>query len=148
MPPADDAMQNDPPSTAPLDQLHGPAFGSAPVLDRDAFRALEELAGDDDPDLITDLVQLYLEDSRTRMNDVESGPGSSEHTRVGSAAHALKSSSANIGALTFSKVCADLEQCARAVDGVDVADLERLCTQAHAMYVEVRNTLALFSTPI
>ena len=140
-------MQNNSPSPAPLDQLHGPAFGGDPVLDRAAFRALEELAGDDDPDLVSEIIQLYLDDSAGRMNDVEAGFEESEHARIGSAAHALKSSSANIGAVAFSKACADLEHCVRSTDGVDLDELDRLCGQAFAMYVDVRSALDSFDSP-
>lgn len=140
-------MQNDGAPTSPLDLEHDTQFGGGPILDRDAFGALEELAGDDDPDLIADLVGLYLEDSATRMGEVESGLGSSELERIGSAAHALKSASANIGALAFSRVCASLEKLARSGDEVNADELDELCRNALAMYDEVRSALSSFDAP-
>ena len=140
-------MQNDGASTSPLDREHAEDLGGGPVLDSDAFGALEELAGDDDPDLIADLVGLYLEDSATRMGEVEAGRQASELDRIGSAAHALKSASANIGALSFSKLCATIEKTARSDEEVDPAALDELCRRALAMYEEVRETLASFDTP-
>lgn len=140
-------MQDDGLSSTALERQHAPENGGAHVLDRDAFAALEDLAGDDDPELIAELVEIYLEDSQERMNEVSSGATGSEHERVGRAAHALKSSSANIGAVAFSRVCAHLEKQARTEDAVDADELEALVEQALSMYAEVREALGSLAPP-
>ncbi|MEM6674658.1 MAG: Hpt domain-containing protein [Planctomycetota bacterium] len=136
-------MQSERDSHSPLELRHDDRLGGGPILDRDAFAALEELAGLDDPDLVAEIVELYLDDSLVRVSEVESGRRSSEFGRIGSAAHALKSASANIGALTFSEACADLEAATRVRGGVDLDEIERLCDRAMQMYAEVRTALGL-----
>lgn len=126
-----------------FDAVHSPASGaaSAPVLDRATFSALEELAGDEDPDLVSDLVELFLEDSKVRMEQIEEAASGGDHDSIGRAAHALKSSSANIGALLFSRVCAEIESLSRSSTGADLPGLDDLLSRAASMYAEVRSAL-------
>ena len=140
-------MQDDGLTPSALERQHAPENGGVPVLDRDAFAALEDLAGDDDPELIAELVEIYLEDSQIRMDEVSSGAAGSEGERIGRAAHALKSSSANIGAVAFSRVCANLEKHVRSDDAVDPGELETLVQQALSMYAEVRDALGSLAPP-
>lgn len=119
-----------------FEATHATDLGGAPVLDAATFGALAELAGDDDPDLIADLVQLFLEDSNERMGSITTSMTDGDVQNVGAAAHALKSSGANIGALEFSKACADLEGCARAVEA-GVTDLQPIVERTQRLYEEV-----------
>lgn len=124
-----------------LDAFHAADLGGAPVLDAATFGALAELAGDDDPDLIRDLVELFVEDSTERMGSMASGFDGGDVNAIGAAAHALKSSGANIGALEFSKSCAELERYARGGD-VDQAQLESILSRTRRLYEEVITALS------
>jgi len=123
-----------------FDATHGPEMDEALVLDEATFGALQELAGDDDPDLVAELVELFLDDSRVRMGEIRSALDAGDGERVGRAAHALKSSSANIGALAFSGLCAELERTARR-DGTSPTELEELVDRALRTYGEVCEAL-------
>ena len=128
-------------SIYPLDAIHGPDGGAGPILDRETFSALEELAGEDDPDLVAELVGLYLEDSVGRMNQIQSAASEGDHEAIGRAAHVLKSSSASIGALPFSRTCGELERLSRSNSSDEIDALEQLLARAAVMYAEVRKAL-------
>ncbi|MEL6907355.1 MAG: hypothetical protein AAFP22_18250, partial [Planctomycetota bacterium] len=69
-----------------FDAVHGPEVGGETILDLSTFGALQELAGDDDPDLVNDLVQLFLGDSAGRMEEIEEAQKNEEVDSVGRAA--------------------------------------------------------------
>ncbi len=127
--------------TYSFDIKHSPELGGEPILDAETFGVLEELAGDDDPDLIAELIGLFLEDSMERMGQIKAAAESQDATTIGSAAHALKSSSANIGARSFSRVCSEMETASRSEGGIDPAQYEALLRRAMAMYAEVCRVL-------
>ena len=84
------------------------------------------------------MVDLYLLDSETRMGVVESAWQQKQPDELGRAAHALKSSSANMGALAFSRLCAQAEQLGKAGDQ---ESLEELVPLMLTMASEVREAL-------
>lgn len=135
------AMDSQNPAPYSFDAVHSGDLGGAPVLDEATFGALQELAGDDDPDLIQDLIGLFLEDSAQRMGAMGEAIGSGDAATIASAAHALKSSGANIGALEFSSTCASLERSVRSEGATDMDALEVLVTRALRLYEEVCQAL-------
>ncbi|QDV06079.1 hybrid sensory histidine kinase TorS [Planctomycetes bacterium Poly30] len=128
-------MQSKPTSIVSFSKLHRNEHGGDPVIDRDVFSILEELADEDDPDLVAEIVELFLVDSAERMAQVADADAKSDADAIRGAAHALKSSSANIGALRFSQACASLEAAAR---GDDLDGLPELVCAALEMYEDVR----------
>lgn len=82
----------------------------ATCLDMNVITSLRELGGDDDPDLLTDLVSAFLSDSPTRMAKIEAASASGDSEGLLAAAHGLKSSAANMGALRLSELCRQLEK--------------------------------------
>ena len=123
-------------SQVSLDALHAADLGGGPVLDAATFGALADLAGDDEPDLIRDLVALFVEDSGQRIASLERGLQSGDVGAVGAAAHALRSSAANIGALEFSRACSELERCARSND-VDLDEVRTIGGRTCRLYADV-----------
>ncbi len=126
-------MQSNSSSIVTFSKHHLEEHGGDPVIDRDVFAILEELADEDDPDLVAEIVELFLDDSAERMAQVADVGADADAIR--SAAHALKSSSANIGALRFSRACSDMEAAAR---GDDLDGLPELVRSALVMYEDVR----------
>ena len=117
---------------------HGAEHGGEPVIDQEAFAVLESLADEDDPDLVKEIIELFLEDSAIRMGQIEESVASDGVDAIRAAAHALKSASANVGALCFSTACANLESAA--VPGSH-SELAGLVASALDMYADVRNAL-------
>ena len=126
-----------------LDARHAADLGGGPVIDAAAFAALEALARDDDPDLVRDLIALFIDDSAQRIASLKRGLESGDAGAVSAAAHALRSSAANIGALQFSHACADVERCGRA-DEVDLNELRAIGERTCRLYEEV---VAALSAP-
>lgn len=61
------------------------------------------------PEVLVDLLDTYLEESSGLVTTIQAGTNSGDLASVLRPAHSLKSSSASIGAMRLSKLCADLE---------------------------------------
>jgi hypothetical protein len=105
------------------DSTHAPR-GDERAIDPETIQGLRELGGDDEPELLTELIQIFLEDAPQRMKDITEGLAHGDLSRVERGAHTLKSSSANIGALGLSDLCGRIVACAR---GSETKDLPVLC---------------------
>jgi len=68
----------------------------------------------DQPDIIRRLITIYLKSSPTLLAEIDSALQASEHERLWHAAHSLKSSSANLGAVKLARLCEELELQGRA----------------------------------
>ena len=79
------------------------------VLDMNVIDSLRELGGDSDPDLLVELIDLFLADAPQHVEVIEAALESGDAKALEHAAHSLKSSCANIGALQMSSLCFDLE---------------------------------------
>jgi len=79
------------------------------VLDIEMLDELRQIAGDD----AAAIVSLFLEDAPRLVRQLEQASIAPDLDAMGEAAHALKSSSANIGALALSAVARRIENGAR-----------------------------------
>jgi HPt (histidine-containing phosphotransfer) domain-containing protein len=93
----------------------------ARVLDMGVISTLKELGGDDEPDLFIELVGLFLEDARANFEVLRDALEGCDAQGVERAAHTLKSSCCNVGAVGLSAACFKLEQLGRAgrLDGAE-----------------------------
>jgi signal transduction histidine kinase/DNA-binding response OmpR family regulator/HPt (histidine-containing phosphotransfer) domain-containing protein len=89
---------------------------SDPVLDPSVISSLRELGGDDDPGLFSELVGMFLSDTPERLRALSEALDHNDPGALERAAHALKSSSANLGALGLSVLFRDIEAAGRAKD--------------------------------
>lgn len=81
-----------------------------PPVYEDEFQALAEMIGYDMPEVMVDLLDTYMEESATLLESIRTlGRTDPESQVVMRAAHSLKSSSASIGAMPLSALCADME---------------------------------------
>ena len=87
-----------------------------PVLDQGVIASLRELGGEDDPGLFIELVNLFLSDTPERLHALSEAMEQRDPTALERAAHALKSSSANLGALELSALFRDIEAAGREKD--------------------------------
>jgi two-component system, sensor histidine kinase and response regulator len=85
--------------------------GSA--LDEQALKQIRALRKPGGPDLLKRIVALYITNSRTLIDSLRAGIGSSDAAAVLQAAHSLKSSSANVGATDLTNLCAAMEAAAK-----------------------------------
>lgn len=83
------------------------------VIDEAVFEDIEAMSGDQAQGLIRNIVDLYLQKSPTLLQDIEQGMLQGDTDKLFKAAHALKSSSANVGAVKVSAIAKELERMAR-----------------------------------
>jgi HPt (histidine-containing phosphotransfer) domain-containing protein len=97
-------------------------------LDDATIRGLRELGSEDD-DVLAEVVDLYVDDAPSRIEAMRSAIAASDPEALSEAAHALKSSSGNVGAVKVREICQQLETTGREgkIDGAGVvlARLER-----------------------
>ncbi len=91
-----------------------------PLIDEATIEALRELGGEDDPGLLIELIELFVDDATVRMDELCRAFDAGDLDAVRSCAHALKSASANVSALTLSTLCKEIESSAmdQATDSV------------------------------
>lgn len=105
------------------------------IVDQAALDRLVEWGGDK---LLRQMLRLFLENSRVRLNDMQDALDSGgDLDEVHRGAHSLKSSAANVGAMQVSAVAARLEAIADAGDRDGSTGLFRELVEAYDV-AEVR----------
>ena len=82
-------------------------------LDQSVLQGLRELQEEGEPDFLTELIDIFLEDSAGLVQELKDAINAQDLSRVRQAAHTLKGSSGNLGANAFSKMCYEMELCGR-----------------------------------
>jgi CheY-like chemotaxis protein len=120
-----------PPSAAPE-----PAM---PALDRKTLDALRSLGRRGRPDAVGKIMNAYLTSSAELLATMQDALSRGDAATVHRAAHSLKSSSANVGALNLSGFCREMEAMGRAKTLTNASALLGQITAEHAR-VEVALT--------
>ncbi len=127
------------PEAEPAPQAEGPAESEAgPILDEDVIQKLIDLSPDGSNEILLKIIAAYLTSSQENMDDIDQAIIEIDVERLRHASHTLKSSSAAVGALPFSKLCAEIEAAAR---GGDLAGGTKKIPMLKANYEQVRDTL-------
>jgi HPt (histidine-containing phosphotransfer) domain-containing protein len=113
-------------------------FQSLPIVDADVIQSLKDLGGDEDPGLFVEVVDLFLADAQKRLQVLERALASGDVKLLERTAHSLKSASANVGALRFSKLCFEIELRGRQAKTDGVCEL---VGEAARLYAESRSAL-------
>jgi len=82
-------------------------------LDPEVIASLVDLGGEEEPDLIVELIDLFLEDADVRVLALEDAVKTQDWDQVVRVAHTLKGASATMGAVRFSTACRTVEMEAR-----------------------------------
>jgi HPt (histidine-containing phosphotransfer) domain-containing protein len=102
-------------------QSSGSSESNSPAISQTEFQSLIEMVGPDMPDVLLDLLDTYLEESAGLVGAIQNGLDQGDLSSILRPAHSLKSSSASIGAVRLSRLCADLESHLRgSLPGLDV----------------------------
>jgi HPt (histidine-containing phosphotransfer) domain-containing protein len=75
------------------------------VLDQAVLEELLSYADDGDPELLLDLIQMFLDDSPSKVAAVEQGLATGDFEKAERAAHSLKGSAGTLGARLVQDVC-------------------------------------------
>jgi PAS domain S-box-containing protein len=100
------------------------------VLDAVFLADLEEVIGD--ASMLAEVIGMYLTDSPSHLDAIVDALAQADPAALTRAAHALKGSSASVGAAPLSSLCGKMEQLGRAGTLEDSAEpLRRLQTEFH-----------------
>ncbi len=83
--------------------------GDGSPISQEEFRSLAEMIGLDMPEVLVDLIETYVTESHGLVESLVTAHQSDDRSAMVRPAHSLKSSSASIGAMRLSRLCADLE---------------------------------------
>jgi PAS domain S-box-containing protein len=124
-------------ASSPEPEPQGPPL-PAGVLRPAALECLMDTIGDDDPDVLAALIDIFLRDAPRLIDGARRGLQHGQADEVRRAAHTLKSNGATFGATSFSELSRELEALARSGALEGAAELiERL----EAEYESVRIAL-------
>lgn len=97
-----------------------PAELEAAPLDVEALQALRDLQRPGRPDVLTRVIDLFSLDAPRLVAAMLDAVASDDADALRHAAHTLKSTSANVGAVSLSTNCREIEQLARAAEAASV----------------------------
>jgi HPt (histidine-containing phosphotransfer) domain-containing protein len=103
-----------------------------PTIDPDAISNLKELNPGDNGDFLREIVCIYIEDTPKRIAELKASLASGDIEVFTRAAHTIKGSSANVGALALKGVAERLEFLSRREGLVGVAQLVADCDSEFA----------------
>jgi HPt (histidine-containing phosphotransfer) domain-containing protein len=118
--------------------------GSNIVLDQSKLDGIRALQRDGAPSLIVKFIDIFLEDSPVLLETIRTAVAANDATNLFHAAHTLKSSSANLGAVTLSNLSRDLELIGRNGGSIDgskprVIKLEKEYERVRQALLQERN---------
>lgn len=79
------------------------------MLDMSVVEELLSFSDDGDPELLMDLIQMFLEDGPSKVASVQEGLAKGDFDQAERAAHSLKGSSGNLGAQLLQNVCEEMQ---------------------------------------
>lgn len=88
-----------------------------PVIDPQAIENLRLLNPGDNDEFLKEITDIFLEDTPSRIVELEESYAAGDAAKFSRAAHSIKGSSANLGAMALRSVAERLEQQSRS-DGV------------------------------
>ncbi|MEL7044065.1 MAG: response regulator, partial [Pseudomonadota bacterium] len=109
------------------------------VLDESVLERLDAFRQSGGADVVSNIIRVYLRDSGPKVATLKSAVSEGDLVALRDTAHSLKSSSANVGAMRLSSLCAEVE---RAADTEVDARLERMVGQIAHEYVMVEQQLS------
>lgn len=82
-------------------------------IDPDALQQIADLDPESGNELVYSVIDTYIDNTNQLIRDLQNGGENNDPEAVAKAAHALKSSSANVGANRLAKLCSSIETSAR-----------------------------------
>jgi PAS domain S-box-containing protein len=139
------AQQKKPgPSPAALHETHTGATTMPPTrrsgaLDLKKLEDLRSLQRAGKPDVVKKIVQVYLSHTPALLNTLRDAVAQADAPTLEHAAHSLKSSSSNVGAVALAALCKEMEYMGQ---DNDLANTHMLLKKIEAEYAQVQDALA------
>ncbi|GFE69811.1 response regulator [Chroococcus sp. FPU101] len=90
------------------------------LLDQKILDSLQAMAGKRAPKLLSELINHYIEDSALRLEVIATSIRQNDSATLWQAIHALRSSSLQLGAISFASLCQEIETIARSENLIGV----------------------------
>ena len=108
------------------------------VLDMSVVEELLSFSDDGDPELLLDLIQMFLDDGPSKVDAVTQGLAAGDFDKMERAAHSLKGSSGNLGARLLQDTC---EQMLLATRNHKLEESRKLTARLTDKYAEAAGAL-------
>jgi HPt (histidine-containing phosphotransfer) domain-containing protein len=112
-----------------------------PVIDPQAIESLRALNPGDNDEFLREIAGIFLEDTPQRIAELDQSLGASDVSKFTRAAHSIKGSSANLGAMALRAAAEKLEHESRTKGLGDVATLIALVKSEFARAERELNAL-------
>jgi HPt (histidine-containing phosphotransfer) domain-containing protein len=103
------------------------------LLDMEQLQMLMEAGADESVEMFREILSLYEEESRQKLDDLETARTRGDYESFGRAVHALAGSSANIGGRRVWLTAKDLENLCKEGQGPKAAESLDSLKQLHSM---------------
>ncbi|MDQ3744945.1 MAG: Hpt domain-containing protein [Acidobacteriota bacterium] len=80
------------------------------AIDVSVLRGFEQIQAEGEPDIVVELIDLYLEDAPRKLASMWEAAAGADEQSLKRAAHSLKGSSASLGAGQVASLCYELER--------------------------------------
>ncbi len=108
------------------------------VIDRYILQSIRQMAGANADEFVTKIINNYFEVAPQLLSEIDAAIDTADANKLFQAAHALRSSSANLGAAKLSGICQELESIGRSGTTVGAQSLR---SQVKSMYQLVKDAL-------
>ena len=106
------------PPGRPAEPEQSPLVAASPTppdaIDDRVLDSLHRLQREGRPDIVQQVIELFFKGAADLLKDLDNGAANGDPALLFHASHALKSASANVGAVVLSSRCRELETLARA----------------------------------
>lgn len=107
-------------------------------LDQDILVELRKLGQGGDPQLFSNLIELFLSDSKDNLAALKLARESGDHQRIKWLAHRIKGATGSFGARTMARICKELEEL---TPDYTAETVKRLIDALHEEFVRIRKAL-------
>ena len=122
-------------------ELEKQGDGETTAIDLSVLESICEMAGEEASLLVEEMITSYLEDTEIRLQAIAEAVRQADAETIHQAAHSMKSSSANLGAVNLARLCEELEQLGR---DKTIEHTQDLLSDAESEYQLVQQELQAF----
>jgi histidine phosphotransfer protein HptB len=115
-----------------------PALSELPVLDPESIESLRALGAEGDDSFLKEIIDIFIDDTPVRLKELRDAFAAHDASTFSRAAHSIKGSSSNLGALRLRALAEMLERSSKTADltGLD-AELPKIEAEFERAKVEL-----------